>query len=179
LLDQTYVRLKSLSKANKIIGGNTFTVGTVSPLRWIQALKLPNGRRPRMDLYGHNPFSARRPNLNADRLGSGYADFSDLDELAHWLDRAFKHQRLKIFISEFSLPTDHANYEFNFYVSRHAQASWLRDALRITRHYARIFTFGYLSLYDDPVRPAGDQVERGLITRSGDHKPAYAAYKNG
>jgi hypothetical protein len=185
ILDRTYAALKAVTPANKVIGGNTFTVGTVAPLRWVKALRLPNGRRPRMDLWGHNPFSARAPNLNSDPLGSGYADFSDLDELAHALDRAFrraplkKERHLKLFLSEYTLPTDHANFEFNFYVDRKTQARWLTKALRIARSYKRIYTFGYLSLYDDDLREDGQQVERGLITRSGERKRAYAAYRAG
>ncbi len=185
LLDATYASLKDLSRRNIVIGGNTFTVGNVAPLRWVKALKLRNGRRPRMDLWGHNPFSARAPDLNAPPLGSGYADFSDLDELARALDRAFKkaplrkQRRLKLFLSEYTLPTDHGNWEFNYWVSRKTQARWLRRALKIARSYKRIYTFGYLGLYDDAPRPNGDQVERGLLTRSGEKKPGYAAFKAG
>ncbi|MEJ7891548.1 MAG: hypothetical protein WKF94_02775 [Solirubrobacteraceae bacterium] len=184
LLDATFVALKRESKNNLVIGGNTFTVGTVAPLRWIQAMRMRNGRRPRMDLWGHNPFSARVPKLSDPPLGSGFADFSDLDDLARRLDRAYrngprKQQRhMKLFLSEYSLPTDHANYEFNFFVSRKTQATWIRKALKIARSYKRIYTFGYLGLYDDDVRPSGDQVERGLLTRSGERKPAYAAYRD-
>jgi hypothetical protein len=185
LLDAAYVSLKRVSRRNLVIGGNTFTVGTVAPLRWVKALKLPGGRRPRMDMWGHNPFSARAPNLKAPSLGSGYADFNDVDTLARYLDRAYrkapvKRQRhMKLFLSEYSLPTDHANFEFNFYVSRKTQARWLSKALRITRRYRRIYTFGYLGLYDDDLRPNNDQVERGLLTRSGERKPAYRAFKRG
>jgi hypothetical protein len=185
LLDDTFVALKKVTKANIVIGGNTFTVGTVAPMRWIQALKLPNGRRPRMDLWGHNPFSARKPKLNDVPLGSGYADFNDLDQLAKRLDRAFKsgprkqQRHMKIFISEYSLPTDHANFEFNFFVSRKTQANWISAALKIARNYKRIYTFGYLGLYDDAPRESNDQVERGLLTHSGAKKPAYKAYRAG
>ncbi len=185
ILDASYGALKRESKANLVIGGNTFTVGTVAPLRWVKALRLPGGRRPRMDLWGHNPFSARAPDLKAQPLGNGFADFSDLDELARALDRAFKHVRLrrerhlKLFLSEYSLPTDHPNFEFNFFLSRATQASWLTKALRIARSYKRIYTFGYLGLYDYPVREDGLQVESGLITRSGERKPGYAAFKKG
>ena len=185
MLDASYGRLKRVSRANLVIGGNTFTVGTVAPLHFIEALKLPNGRPPRMDLWGHNPFTLREPDLDHPPLGSGFADFSDLDTLTRVLDRSRRRaevrrqRRLKVFISEFSLPTDHPNHEFNFYVTREVQAQWIAKALQITRSYRRIYTLGYLSLYDDAPRPGGDQVERGLITREGDRKPAYAAFRNG
>jgi hypothetical protein len=185
ILDDSYAALKSVSRQNLVIGGNTFTIGTVAPLFWVKALKLPNGKRPRMDLWGHNAFSARPPKRHDQPLGSGYADFNDLDRLENALDRAFKHaplrreHHLKIFISEYTLPTDHPNWEFNFYVKRKTQASWLRKDLHIVRTEKRIYTFGYLSLYDDTVRPSNDQVERGLITRSGEHKPGYDAFRNG
>jgi hypothetical protein len=184
LLDASYVALKAVSRRNLVIGGNTFTIGTVAPLRWVRALKLPGGRRPRMDLWGHNPFSARVPNLKAPPLGSGNADFSDLDELARALDRAFakaplrKERHLKLFLSEYTLPTGHENWELNYYVTRRTQARWLRKAVRIARRYHRIYTLGYLGLYDDPVRPDDRQVERGLLTRSGKRKPGYRAFKN-
>ena len=77
------------------------------------------------------------------------------------------------------MPTDHQNHEFNFYVSRTTAASWLRSGLRIARGSKRIYTLGWYSLYDDPPRPDGDEVNRGLITIDGRRKPAYDAYKNG
>ena len=118
-------------------------------------MRLPNGKPPRMDLYGHNPFSARAPRLSRPRSGSS-ADFSDLDVLARWVDknltRAQLHRRLRLFLSEFSVPTDHANFEFNFHVTQRTQARWIRRALKITRRWSRIYTFGYLGLYDDALR---------------------------
>jgi hypothetical protein len=184
MLDASYSRLKRLSPANKVIGGNTFTVGTVRPLYFMRALRLPNGRPPRMDMWGHNPFSARTPNLAAPPLGSGYADFSDLDTLVRALDRNMRRatisreRKLKVFISEYSLPTDHENFEFNFYVTPAIQASWIRKAIRIVRGWSRIYTFGYLGLYDDGLRADNQQVERGLIQRDGTLKPAYAAFRD-
>jgi hypothetical protein len=178
MLDAAYGRLKGVSKDNLVIGGNTFTIGTVAPLRYIRALKLPNGRRPRMDLFGHNPFSLRKPNLKSRPLGNGYADFSDLDTFVRVLDQNFRG-RLKVFISEYTLPTDHANFEFNFYLDQATQADWLSRALKITRGWSRIYTFGYLGLYDDPERPNGDQVERGLIQRDGTRKPSFRAFAAG
>jgi len=186
ILDASYGRLKRLDRHNVVIGGNTFTTGDVSPLNFIRAMRLPNGRRPRMDLYGHNPFTARRPRLSRPPLGSGFADFSDLDQLAHWVDRYLgrrggsRHgRRIGLFLSEFFLPTDHPNHEFNFWVSRRIQASWLNSALRIDRRWSRIYTLGWLGLYDDAPRPKGDEVNRGLIDQKGRKKPAYLVFKRG
>lgn len=183
MLDASYAALKRVSRRDIVIGGNTWTGGEVTPLNFIRSMRLPNGRRPRMDLYGHNPFTARSPNLAETPLRFGFADYSDLDTLARWLDRygyrGRGRRRLKVFISEMVIPTDHANYEFNFWVDRRTQAQWIRAALRITRRMRRIYTFGYLGLYDDPPRPEGNEVNRGLIDHQGRKKPAYFAYKRG
>lgn len=183
LLDAAYGALKAESRRNLVVGGNTWTVGDVVPLNFIKAMRLPNGRRPRMDLYGHNPFSVRYPNLAKGAFGYGFADFSELDALARWLDRYgyrdSRGRKLRLFLSEFTLPTDHPNYEFNFWVTRETQAVWVRQALRIARRWKRIYTFGYLGLFDDPARQDGLEVNRGLIDRSGRKKPAYRAYKRG
>jgi hypothetical protein len=182
ILDSSYAALKGVSRRNVVIGGNTFTTGDVSPLNFIRAMRLPDGRPPRMDLYGHNPFTARRPALGAPPLGYGFADFSDLDTLAGWADRYLRRpgqRRLRFFLSEFFLPTDHPNHEFNFFVSRRTQASFLRSALRITRAWRRIYTLGWYALYDDPPRRGGDEVNRGLLDRRGRKKPAYFVFKRG
>jgi hypothetical protein len=184
MLDRAYAALKSVRRSNRVIGGNSFTVGTVTPRRWLEALRLPNGRPPRMDLYGHNPFSARRPVLSQPPLGRGYADFGDLDTLARWIDRNLAGAKpgggkLRLFLSEISFPTDHENFEFNFWMTRETQASWIADAMRATRRWSRIATFGYLGLYDDPLQADGLQVERGLLERDGTRKPAYEAFKQG
>ncbi len=182
ILDASYVGLKRANRRNVVIGGNTFTTGDISPLNFIRSMRLPGGKPPRMSLYGHNPFTARRPNLRRRPLVYGFADFSDLDTLARWTDRYLKRRgqrRLRFFLSEFFFPTDHPNHEFNFHVSRRTQASWLISALRITRRWSRIHTLGWLSLYDDPPRLAGDEVNRGLIDFQGRKKPSYWAFRGG
>jgi len=183
ILDAAYGSLKLASQRNVVIGGNSFTTGDISPFNWIRNLRLPNGKPPRLDMYGHNPFSARRPRLNRPPIRQGFADFSDLDLLAGWVDRYLGRPRgrrgIKLFLSELFWPTDHANHEFNFWVTRKTAASWLSDALRITRRWPRIYTLGWLSLYDDPRNEDGDDVHRGLLTRGGRKKPAYWAYKRG
>jgi hypothetical protein len=53
-LDKSYAALKARSKRNVVVGGNS--TGS-SASRWLRGLKLPNGKRPRMDLYGHDAGS--------------------------------------------------------------------------------------------------------------------------
>ena len=182
LLDAAYGALKRTSRRNLVIGGNTYTTGAVSPLNWIKNLRLPNGRVPRMDMYGHNPFSAREPDLRRAPLGHGFVDFCTLDTMARWIDRYLGRpggRRLKLFLSEFSVPTDHIGYEGNFYVTRRTAARWVSSALRITRRWSRIYTFGWIGLYDEAPIPTGDAQNRGLLDYRGRRKPAYEAYKRG
>ncbi len=181
ILDSAYGRLKRINRRNLVIGGNTFTVGEVTPRTFIRYLRLPNGRPPRMDLYGHNPFSLREPNLRTKSLGSGYADICDLDDLARWLDRWQRRpgrRPLKLFLSEYLAPTDHPNDEFNFWVTQEIQAKWLAAAMKIVRGWDRIYSLGTF-LYDDHPKPQGDEVNRGLLTWDGKQKPAYAAMRDG
>jgi hypothetical protein len=186
ILDAAYASLKRQSPRNLVIGGNTFTTGDVSPRQFIRSMRLPDGRPPRMDLYGHNPFTVRRPALRQPPLGHGYADFSDLDTLAEWIDRNLGRRGarpIRLFLSEFTLPTDHPNYEFNFWVTRQIQARWLAAALRISDRSERIYALGWFALYDErpngPGDRPGDEVNRGLLEWDGDPKPSYGVFKRG
>jgi hypothetical protein len=186
ILDAAYVSLKAVSSSNVVIGGNTFSGGDIKPLAYIKALRLPNGKPPRMDMYGQNPFGYRKPDLSKNLLdpGSGIADFCDLDVVAEYVDRYLSRAgrntgRLPLFLSEYMLPTDHKNFEFNYWVSRKTASEWLTDALKITRSWHRIFTFGWFALEDEVPNGKGTEVNRGLLTWQGFKKPAYYAFKNG
>jgi hypothetical protein len=164
-----------------VIGGNTFTVGDITPYNWVRYMKLPNGHAPRMDMYGHNPFTGRRPATHGP-YDKHLVDFNDLPKFERFLDgrvRAPGGRRLRLFLSEFFWPTDHENSEFPFWVSKKLQASWLHDALRITERSSRIYTLGWFSLYDDPPRSNNLEVNRGLLTYKGKHKPAYSVFRRG
>jgi hypothetical protein len=185
ILDAAYVALKAVSPANLVIGGNTYSGGDIRPLAFIKALRLPNGRPPRMDLYGHNPFGYRRPDLSKDLIkpGSGVVDFCDLDVLATYVDKYLsragrnKH-RIKLFLAEYFVPTDHHNWEFNYWVSRKTAANWLKAAFAITSSWKRIYTLGWFDLYDEAPDGKGTEVNRGLLTYDGVRKPAYYVFKN-
>ena len=189
LLDAAYGALKRVRRSNVVIGGNTFTSGDVRPRKFIKSMRLPDGRPPRMDLYGHNPFTWRRPALKNQYGGYGFADYSDLDTLATWVDhylgrhRRHRRHRIGLFISEFTVPSDHPNGLFNFWVSRRKQATWLAAALRIAHRWPRVHTFGWFSLYDQPPNgpdgASGNETNWGLLDWRGRPKPSYSAFKHG
>jgi hypothetical protein len=184
ILDASYAALNRVRRSDQVIGGNTFTTGDISPLPYIKALRLPGGKPPRMDFYGHNPFSNREPNLRKGPLAGGRSDFSDLDRLARHIDRHLSRRgrngpRLRLFLTEFLIPSDHKSATFNFWVTRQTQARWLAAALRITRRWSRIFGLGWHALYDEPPRPDGLQVNWGLLDYHGNKKPSYFAYRSG
>ncbi len=186
ILDDAYVALKKVNPSNLVIGGNTFTGGDIRPLTFIKYLRLPDGKPPRMDLYGDNPFGYRRPDLSTPLInpGSGVADFCNLKVIAQYVDRYLSRdgrnmQKPRLFLSEYFLPTDHANFEFNYWVTEATAANWLSTAFSIVRSWHRIYTLGWFELYDEAPNGLGTEVNRGLLTYTGQKKPAYYAYKNG
>jgi hypothetical protein len=179
MLDASYAALKAVRHSNLVIGGNTFTAGDIGPYNWVRYLRLPNGRPPRMDLYGHNPFTSRRPQANAFQHRF-FADISDMPKFTKFLDSNVRdaHGRpLRLFFSEFFWPTDHANGEFAFHLSRPLQASWLRSAFKLVNASRRIYTLGWYSLYDDA--PTARSTNRGLMTFGGQRKPSYNVFRSG
>jgi hypothetical protein len=183
LLDAAYGAVKRVNRHALVVGGNSFTTGDIGPRNWIKYLKLPNGRPPRMDLYGHNPFTARRPDLSRSLIRPGLADFDDLDVLARWVDeflgRTPQHKKIKLFLGEYAVPTGHASWVFNFWVTPRTQASWIRDALRIVRRWNRIEALVYYELNDERPRPTHDELRAGLIDAKGHRKPAFRAFRRG
>ncbi|MBJ7472160.1 MAG: hypothetical protein JHD16_12715, partial [Solirubrobacteraceae bacterium] len=179
LVDATYARLKRLNRANLIIGGNTTSVGDIDPFNWVKWMRLPDGKPPRMDLFGHNPFTTRGPDLRKTQIQRGSADFSDLDEyrpwIKRWQQRKGRNTKLNLFISEFTAPTDVTSFEFSFHVTRSLQAKWLQAAWKISKA-ERYYGLGWIGLYDI-ARDDGAESRTGLIDGQGVKKPAYGAYK--
>jgi hypothetical protein len=176
ILDSAYGALKSASPANLVIGGMTDTAASISPQQWIENMRLPNGRPPRLDMYGHNPFNSRAPNLANPPSPGQQLDFSDLDRLAALVDANLgraENPQPKLFLSEWTIPTA-PDREFNFYVDPRVQALWITDALRIVRQDPRIYALGWIHLYDSLPQAAG-----GLIQANGRRKPGFFAWKEG
>lgn len=181
LLDAAYGQLKAQRRSNIVIGGNTFTTGEVRPGDWVRAMRLPNGRRPRLDMYGHNPFTTRLPNLRNRASRGGLVDFSDLARFDRDLQRTLgkpRRKTIKLFLSEFTIPTAE-DREFNYYVSPRTQAKWIAGAFKVARQVRNIAGLGWIHLYDEPPIAGTPVVNGGLLSHDGKKKLGYYAFKRG
>ncbi len=171
MLSAAYGVLKHLSPRNKVIGGDTYTAGLLDPQQWIANLVLPSGRRPRMDMYGHNPFSYTVPLFGAAPSSFGEVQFSDLPRLESWTKTYLGH-RIPLFLSEFCVPTT-ADQTFNFYISPPSvAATWVKDALVTARHSGYVDALGWVNVHDQlPVNSCG------LIQQNGMRKPDFYSFE--
>lgn len=172
MLDAAYSALKRAGPENVVIGGSTYTTGDIDTQQWIENLRLPNGKPPRMDMYAHNPFTFGTPTLGGPPTPDGGVEFPDLPRLAGWIDR-YLRRGMPIFLSEFTVPTQ-PDEEFHFYVDPSVQAQWISDALRLARGYHRIYALGWIHVYDDLPATGG-----GLLTAQGVAKPGFTAFARG
>ena len=81
-------------------------------------MRLADGRPPRLDMYGHNPFSVRAPKLNNPLSPFQQYDFSDVARLAELVDRNLgtpANSAPPLFFTEWTIPTA-PDREFNYYV---------------------------------------------------------------
>ena len=176
LLDASYAALNSVDPDNLVIGGNTFTSagpGAIYPYQWIRYLRLPDGTRPRMDMYGHNPFTFRKPRLKDRPSRRGAVSFGDLHRLVRALDRAFPGQRLKLFLSEWGVPIGFRDADLRYSLDPKEGKRWIRAAFRIARRWKRIYTLGWVHPVDT------EKNSQGLLDRSGRPKAGYRVFKAG
>jgi hypothetical protein len=176
LLEAAYGALKAVNRANLVIGGMTDAAASISTQQWIENMRLPDGRPPRLDMYGHNPFSIRAPNLANPPSPSGQIDFSDLGRLAELVDSNLgrpENPTPRLFLSEWTIPTA-PDSEFNFHVEPRLQALWITDGLRVANQLPSIYALGWIHLYDEPPTSAG-----GLIEADGSKKPGFFAWQHG
>jgi hypothetical protein len=178
LLDAAYAGLKAASAGNLVIGGNTYQGAgkpVIRTLQWLRYLRLPDGSRPRMDMWGHNPYTYRIPNLKAPRSPRGRIDFSDLDTLVKELDKAYKGQRLKLFLSEWGVPTGF-DQDLEIRVKTKNAVKWVKSAMNIvfrSKLARRIYTLGWSVPVDTTRNP------QGLLDMQLNPKPTYFPFKKG
>jgi hypothetical protein len=174
LLDAAYRGLKRASRRNIVIGGMTWTGGEVRPAPFLRALRLPNGKRPRLDWYGHNPFPFREPRLSRRVLSGGWRDISDMDVFAREVAQAFPG-RPRLWLSEYTVQSDRPSNIFQLVVSRREQARYVTAGYRIANRVKAVVGLGWIGLLDQPPMPGN--ANWGLMTHDGNPKPALRAYR--
>ncbi len=175
LLDNAYGALKAQSPSNLVIGGMTDSSASITPVQWIENMRLPDGKPPRMDMYGHNPFSIRAPALSNPESINEQLDFSDVVRLHELVAKNLgtpENPEPKLFLSEWTIPTA-PDREFNYHVEQRVQALWISDGLHITEQLPFIYALGWIHLYDELPYYAG-----GLIQADGRKKLGYFAWRD-
>lgn len=112
----------------------------------------------------------------------GFIGIPDIRRFDRTLQRSLRRpgrERLRIFLSEYTVPTDARDGVFNYGVSERTQASWIRDAWRTARREPSIYGLGWIFLRDVPMHSQGGGRFGGLITTTGRRKPGYYAFKGG
>ncbi|MBM3666182.1 MAG: hypothetical protein FJW90_01650 [Actinobacteria bacterium] len=173
MLESAYEALKRQDPDNLVIGGNTYTsagLDNIRPYQWIRYMVLPDGSRPRMDMWGHNPWGNRRPDLSHEPSPNGTVSFSDLGRLAEALDEAFPGRPLKLYLAEWGVPTGFEDVHLGQEETPETADKWIRSAFAIA-DWKRIYTLGWIHLLDK------DGISTGLLTKGGERKSTYGTYK--
>jgi hypothetical protein len=173
LLNAAYWALKGVSRSEIVIGGNTWSFGNVEPADFIRWMRLPNGKPPPLDYYGHNPFGRRFPHL-AKPYYPGGRDIDDIGTLEKQL-RGIYHRKVPLWLSEFTISSDHPTIAFDFAVSRKEQARWVTAAFRLVDSVNYVAGLGWFELLDQPA--GADNLTNGLMTWNVRPKPAFYAYR--
>lgn len=182
VLDAAYAGFKAADPGDNVIGGNTYTSAgkdDINPYQWIRYLKLPNGQRPRMDMWGHNPYGFDLPKLKNPKskrktdkpAPRGTVPFSDIRYLVRELDKNFKGKRFKLFLSEWGVPTGFKDKDLLYALKPKVAKAWVKAGYKIARQYKRIYTLGWIHPVD------GDRASQGLLDRSGKRKATYKVFK--
>jgi hypothetical protein len=184
LLDAAYGAMHRARQNVIVIGGGVHPYGlndqhTTAPDTFIANMVLPNGRRPRLDMFGINPYTERPLDLKLPKRVFR-VDFDDLDWLKGRLDRLWPRRHLKIFVDEFGWNTQHEALGWLYYVPRKKQAADLRKAYTLAARLGRIDTMCWYQLYDAP--PSRNSAQwlnwtSGLRSWDGVRKPSWWTFR--
>jgi hypothetical protein len=183
LLDAAYGAMHQARRNVVVIGGGVHPYGlndenTTAPDTFITNMILPNGRRPRLDLFAVNPYTERPLDLALPKRPLR-VDFDDLDWLARRLDRLWPHRHLRIFVDEFGWNTEHEALGWLYFVPRKKQSADLKKAYSLAAKVGRVDTMCWYQLYDTPPDRNSSQWlnwTSGLRTWNGVRKPAWRAF---
>jgi hypothetical protein len=174
LVDFAYEALKSQDPRNKVIAGDTYTSAgedNIRPYMWAKYMTLPGGSRPRMDMWGHNPWGNHLPDLDDPQSPNGTVQFSDLGRLVKVLDTYFPKEKLKLFLAEWGVPTGFRDLDLQQELDAKGADKWLKAAFEIA-DWKRIYTLGWVHPVDT------DRNSTGLLDEDGQRKSDYETYQD-
>jgi hypothetical protein len=194
LLDLAYAALKQASRANIVIGGMTLNgggpVSTPSFVKWLRVGKGKKARPPRMDLWGHNPFDGRFPNIKRKPIGM-FRGLNDVDTLYREIQRAYgvrtkrkgrkarvskKVKVPRLWLSEWTVLSEPSPNLFGgFHVSPARQAAYITAAYKMVRKLKYVSALGWYRL-EDQMNNGTVGAAWGLLTGEGTRKPSFTAY---
>ena len=167
-----------MSPRNLVIGGDTYTWGDVPVRLWIENLRLPTADRRGWTSTATTPSATATPTCPTHPLRAAHSISPTSRRLSRLVDRylARPGHVIKLFLSEWTIPTSRFDNEFNFYVTAGGPGPMdhgrLADRPELTVHLrARM---------DPPAgRSPGHGSSGGLLDYRGHPKPGYFAFKNG
>ncbi len=174
IVDAAYEALHAVNPKNKVIAGNTFTSAgpdAIYPYQWLRYLRLPNGKPPRMDMWGHNPYGFKKPDLDKPSSRESSVSWGDLEDFAAAIDKVYPDQELPLYLSEWGVPTGFEDKDLLYKVEDDEAEDWIETGLEIARDWDRIYTLGWVHPLDT------DRSSQGLMDPEGEPKPSYDAYK--
>jgi hypothetical protein len=195
LLDLAYAALKQASPANIVIGGMTLNgggpVSTPDFVRWLRVGKGKKARPPRMDLWGHNPFEGRPPNIKKKPIGK-FRGLNDVDTLYREIQAAYgvktkgkgkkaraskkKVKVPRLWLSEWTVLSEASPNLFGgFHVTPQQQAAYITAAYRMVRKLKYVKGLGWYRLEDEADNGHAGAAW-GLLTANGARKPSFDAY---
>jgi len=143
---------------------------SVSPLAFLRAMQRAGARG--FDAYAHHPYyGARSESPSTASPGRGGVTLGNIDDLASELTRLYG--RKPIWVTEYGYQTNPPDSSFG--VPWQRQATYLAQAFALARAHPRIDMLLWFLLRDEP---DPERWQSGLISASGERKPAFEAFRD-
>ena len=159
-----------------MIGGPLYGGGDVRPPEFLQWLRLPDGRVPRLDWFGLDPYPFRLPDLAEEPVPGGFRDLSDLDTFGIEVEETYAGLGIDppLWLSAFTVQSGQDSRYFEFHVDEAEQARWLRRGYQAAAEAGDVKGLGWFTLLDQP--ESRWSADWGLMSADGQPKPAFQAY---
>ncbi len=141
---------------------------TISPLAFMRGLKAAGLRK--FDAYAHHPYYGRKTESPSTKPSATAVTMGNINTLIVELTRLWGNKRL--WITEYGYQTNPPDRAFG--VTYAKQAAWMKQAYAMARKNPRIDMMLWFLLRDEP-RLGGWQ--SGLLTRTGQKKPAFNVFR--